>query len=79
MRILKSFLVIAQVSVRRSYLQSSCAYQPKLPPEAIELYNYFIHGEIGRRAFIDGVQQLGGGLAAATVISASRPNYTLGQ
>ena len=51
----------------------------KLPPEAIELYNDFIHGEISRRAFMEGVQRIAGGLAAATVISALMPNYALGQ
>jgi hypothetical protein len=44
--------------------------KPKLPSEAIELYNDFIHGEISRRAFMEGVQLLAGGLAAATVINA---------
>src|SRR5215475_15995121 len=53
--------------------------KPKLPREAIELYNDFIHGEISRRAFMDGVQRLAGGVAAATVISALMPNYALGQ
>ena len=31
--------------------------EPKLPSEAIELYNDFIHGEIRRRAFMEGVQR----------------------
>lgn len=54
--------------------------RPKLPSEAIELYNLFIHGEIGRRAFMDGVQRLAvGGLAATTIIEALMPNYALGQ
>ena len=53
--------------------------EPKLPSEAIELYNDFIHGEISRRAFMEGVQRLAGGLAAATVINALMPNYALGQ
>src|SRR5450432_2234654 len=53
--------------------------KPKLPSEAVELYNNFIHGEISRRAFIEGVQRLAGGLAAATVIQALMPNYALGQ
>src|ERR1700722_13759481 len=53
--------------------------KPKLPNEAIELYNDFIHGEISRRAFMDGVQRLAGGLAAATVINALMPNYARGQ
>src|ERR1700754_1008306 len=52
---------------------------PKLPTEAIELYNDFIHGEISRRAFIDGVHKVAGSLAAATIIDALMPNYALGQ
>src|SRR5271156_272583 len=52
----------------------------KLPSEAIELYNLFIHGEISRRDFMDGVQRFAiGGLAAATIIDALMPNYALGQ
>ena len=54
--------------------------EPKLPTEAILLYNDFIHGEISRRAFMDGVKGLAvGGLAAAAVIDALMPNYALGQ
>ena len=53
--------------------------EPKLPREAIELYNLFIHGEISRRDFMDGVQRFAGGLAAATIIEALMPNYALGQ
>src|SRR6476659_967261 len=53
--------------------------EPKLPSEAIELYNDFIHGEISRRAFIEGVQRLAGGVAVGTIISALMPNYALGQ
>jgi carboxymethylenebutenolidase len=51
----------------------------KLPIEAVELYNQFIHGEIPRRAFIDGVQQLACGLTAAAIIDALMPNYAQGQ
>ena len=29
----------------------------KIPPEAVELYTQFIHGEIGRRAFINGLKR----------------------
>jgi hypothetical protein len=32
--------------------------KPKLPSEAVELYNKFIHGGMSRRAFMDGVQRL---------------------
>src|SRR6202040_2547737 len=54
--------------------------RPKLPSEAIELYNLFIHGEISRRDFMDGVQRFAvGGLAAAAIIEALMPNYALGQ
>jgi carboxymethylenebutenolidase len=54
--------------------------KPKVPREAIELYNLFIHGEISRRDFMDGVQRFAvGGLAAATMIEALMPNYALGQ
>ena len=54
--------------------------RPKLPREAIDLYNLFIHGKISRRDFMDGVQRYAvGGLAAATIIEALMPNYALGQ
>jgi carboxymethylenebutenolidase len=38
----------------------------KLPIKAIELYNEFIHGEISRRAFVDGVHRLAGGLTRSS-------------
>jgi hypothetical protein len=54
--------------------------RPKLPSEAIRLYNLFIHGEISRRDFMDGVQRFAiGGLTAATIVEALMPNYALGQ
>jgi carboxymethylenebutenolidase len=54
--------------------------KPKLPREAVHLYNLFIHGEMSRRDFIDGIQKLAvGGLAASTVIDALMPNYAMGQ
>ncbi len=54
--------------------------KPKLPSEAIQLYNEFIHGEITRRSFMEGLQRLAiGGLAAAAMIDALMPNYALGQ
>src|SRR5580692_9169558 len=54
--------------------------KPKLPSEAIQLYNLFIHGEINRRAFMDGVQRFAvGGLAATTIINALMPDYAAGQ
>jgi carboxymethylenebutenolidase len=54
--------------------------RPKLPKEAIQLYNLFIHGEIGRREFMDGVKRFAiGGLTAATVVEALMPNYAAAQ
>lgn len=54
--------------------------KPKLPPEAVELYNLFIHGFISRRAFFERVRRLAvGGLAASALIEALMPNYALGQ
>jgi carboxymethylenebutenolidase len=52
----------------------------KLPKAAIDLYNLFIHGEISRRDFMDGLQQFAtSGLAVATILEALMPNYALGQ
>jgi carboxymethylenebutenolidase len=54
--------------------------KPKLPPELIELYNLFIHGEVSRRDFMDGVKRFAiGGLAVASIVEALMPNYALGQ
>jgi carboxymethylenebutenolidase len=54
--------------------------RPKLPTEAIQLYNLFIHGEISRRAFMDGIQRFAvGGLTVAALVEALMPNYAAGQ
>src|ERR1700723_81333 len=54
--------------------------KPKLPSEAVELSNLFIHGEISRRAFMEGVQRFAiGWLAAATIVEALMPDYARGQ
>ena len=54
--------------------------KPKLPIETIQLYNRFIHGEISRREFTDGIQTFAtGSLAAAAIIEALMPNYAQGQ
>ena len=54
--------------------------RPKLPKEAIQLYNLFIHGKINRRLFMEGVQRFAvGGLTAAAVVEALMPNYAAGQ
>jgi carboxymethylenebutenolidase len=55
-------------------------YTKKVPAEAIELYNQFIHGAIDRRAFLDGVQRFAvAGLTATAIVDALMPNYALGQ
>ena len=54
--------------------------RPKLPSEAIELYNRYIHGEISRRAFLSGVKRFAvAGLTAGTIVEALMPNYALAQ
>lgn len=54
--------------------------RPKLPSEAIALYNLFIHGEISRRDFVNGLQRFAvGGLTVAALMQALMPNYALGQ
>ena len=54
--------------------------KPKLPSEAIALYNKFIHGGMSRRAFMDGVQNFAvGGVTAAAIVEALMPNYAQGQ
>lgn len=52
----------------------------KLPSEAIELYNLFIHGVISRRAFMEGLQKFAiGGMTVAALTQALLPNYAQAQ
>ena len=54
--------------------------RPKLPSGAIALYNLFIHGEISRRKFMDGLKQYAtGGVAIAALAESLMPNYAAGQ
>jgi carboxymethylenebutenolidase len=54
--------------------------RPKVPAEAVQLYNLFIHGDMSRRDFMDGIQKLAvGGLAASAMVEALMPNYAAGQ
>jgi carboxymethylenebutenolidase len=54
--------------------------RPKIPAEAIELYNRYIHGEISRRDFLEGAKRFAiAGLSAAALIEALMPNYAAGQ
>jgi carboxymethylenebutenolidase len=52
----------------------------KVAPELVELYNRYIHGEIDRRAFMDGAGKFAvGGMTAAAIWEMLKPNYALGQ
>ena len=52
----------------------------KIPAEAVELYTRFIHGEISRRAFVNGIKGYAvAGLTTGAMINALMPNYALGQ
>src|SRR5688572_17010704 len=52
----------------------------KLPAEAVDLYSQFIHGEIDRRAFMDGVKRFAiGGLTTAAIVEALMPKYAQAQ
>jgi len=54
--------------------------EPKLPREAIELYNRYIHGEISRRDFLSGAKRFTiAGLTAGAILDALMPNYAAGQ
>ena len=54
--------------------------RPRLPNEAIELYNRYIHGEISRRDFLNGAKRFAvAGLTAGTIVEALMPNYALAQ
>ncbi|MGA0805690.1 MAG: dienelactone hydrolase family protein [Pseudohongiellaceae bacterium] len=49
-------------------------------PEAIELYNQYVHGERSRRDFLQRVKQLAvAGLTATALVEALMPDYALGQ
>src|SRR6266446_5057443 len=52
----------------------------KIPAEAVELYSRFIHGEVDRRDFLDGLKRYAvGGLSVGAMVEALMPNYALGQ
>ena len=54
--------------------------QKRIPAEAVELYTRYIHGEVGRRAFLNGVKRYAvAGLTATAIVDALMPNYALGQ
>ncbi len=50
------------------------------PPELLELYDYYAHGKISRREFLDrAAKYTVGGLTAAALLSSLSPNYALAQ
>ena len=52
----------------------------KIPAEAVELYTRYIHGEVSRRDFLNGVKRYAvAGLTAGAIVEALTPNYALGQ
>ena len=53
--------------------------KPKVPSGAIQLYNLFIHGEIDRRAFMEGLQTFAVGTTVAALAQALMPNYAAAQ
>ena len=54
--------------------------RPTMPPEAIEAYNLYIHGEIDRRSFMDRVKKVAvSGVAAAAIVDQLMPNYAAAQ
>jgi carboxymethylenebutenolidase len=51
-----------------------------VPPEAVQLYDEFIHGEIDRRDFLNGLKKFAvAGLTAGVIADALMPDYAMGQ
>ena len=54
--------------------------EPRVPPEAIEAYNLFIHGQIDRRSFLERVRLVAASsVAAAAIVDQLMPNYAAAQ
>jgi carboxymethylenebutenolidase len=50
------------------------------PQELLDLFHEYVHGDISRRGFLDGAQKFAvGGLTAAGILEALRPNYAFAQ
>src|ERR1700704_5627904 len=50
------------------------------PQELLDLFHEYVHGDIDRRAFLDGAQKFAvGGLTAAMIWESLRPNYAWAQ
>jgi len=52
----------------------------KIPPQAVDLYTRFIHGEISRRAFVNGLKPFAvAGLTTGALVKALMPDYAAAQ
>ena len=50
------------------------------PQEVLNLFDRYVHGGIGRRQFLDRASKYAvGGMTAAVMLEALRPNFALGQ
>ena len=50
------------------------------PQEVLNVFDYYVHGEIGRREFLDRASKYAvGGMSAVAMLEALRPNYALAQ
>ena len=50
------------------------------PQELLELFHEYVHGDISRRGFLEGAQKFAvGGLTAAGIFEALKPNYAFAQ
>src|SRR5437879_6373211 len=50
------------------------------PQELLNLFDLYVHGDIDRRAFLDGAKKFAtGGLTAAAIFESLRPNYAWAQ
>jgi carboxymethylenebutenolidase len=49
------------------------------PQEVLNLFDLYIHGDINRRDFMDGASKVVGTIAAAAMLEALTPNYSMAQ
>ena len=52
----------------------------EFPQEVLDLFDRYVHGDIGRRDFLEGAKKFAvGGWTAATILESLRPNYAWAQ
>src|SRR5215472_15529750 len=52
----------------------------EFPQELLSLFDRYVHGDIDRRAFLDGAKKFAvGGLTTAAIFESLRPNYAWAQ